>query len=77
MCLLIVLMVGAFLIMSCVQGDVLCDKGANSSTPAFVSFCLKEMKRKILKDEKKHHGTVDESSPEQQFCKSDVITFVV
>ena len=31
----------------------------------------------MLKDEKKHHGTVDESSSEQQFHKSNVITFVV
>ena len=35
------------------------------------------MKRKILKDEKKHHGAVDESSLEKQFCKLDAITFVV
>ena len=34
-------------------------------------------KRKIGKDEKKLHGTVDESSSEQQFCKLDPITFVV
>ena len=27
----------------------------------------------IMKDEKKHHGVVDESSLEQQFCKSDVV----
>ena len=26
---------------------------------------------------KKHHGTVDESSAEQQFCKLDTITFVL
>ena len=25
----------------------------------------------------KHHGTVDNCSSEQQFCKSDVITFAV
>ena len=31
---------------------------------------------KTLKDEKKHDGTVDESSSEQQFRKSDTITFV-
>ena len=30
-----------------------------------------------LKDEKKHHGAVDESSSELQFCKLDAITFVV
>ena len=29
------------------------------------------------KDEKEHHGAVDESSSNQQFRKSDVITFVV
>ena len=33
-----------------------------------------EGKSKILKDEMKHHGRVDESSSEQQFRKSDVIT---
>ena len=32
---------------------------------------------KILKVEKKHHGTVDKSSLEQQFRKSEAITFVV
>ena len=38
-----------------------------------------ERKRKILKDEKKHHDAVDESSSEseQQFRKSDAITFVL
>ena len=41
------------------------------------TFCLLERKRKILKDEKKHHGAVDESSSEQQFHKLDAITFVV
>ena len=44
-------------------------------------FCatLKETERKrnILEDEKKLHGTVDESLSEQQFHKSDAITFVV
>ena len=67
--------------MSCVQAAVLCDESASSSTPNFVSFRLlnetEKEKRKILKDEKKHHGAVDESSSEQQFCKSDMITFVV
>ena len=42
-------------------------------TPALVSFSRRltdrERKRKILKDEKKHHSTVDESSSEQQFRK--------
>ena len=52
---------------------VLRDKSTSLSTP----FAFLKYKRKILKDEKKHHGTVDESSSEQQFCKSDVITFVV
>ena len=37
----------------------------------------KERKRKILKDEKKHHGAVYESSSEQQFRKSDTITWIV
>ena len=41
------------------------------------SFNGYRKKRKIVKDEKKLHGTVDESSSEQQFCKLDVITFVV
>ena len=30
-----------------------------------------------MKDEKKLHGTVDKSSSEQHFYKSDTITFVV
>ena len=38
---------------------------------------LSERKRKIMKDKKKYHGTVDEHSSEQQFRKSDTITFVV
>ena len=33
--------------------------------------------RKIVKDEKKLRGAVDESSSEQQFRKLDAITFVV
>ena len=33
--------------------------------------------QKILKDENKHYGAVDESSSEQQFRKSYTITFVV
>ena len=49
--------------------------------PSFVIFshCLMdtERKRKIVKDEKKLHGAVDESSSEQQFHKLDAITFVV
>ena len=28
-------------------------------------------------DKRNHHGAVDESLSEQQFCKSAVITFVV
>ena len=31
----------------------------------------------VLKDEKKHHGAVDESPSEQHFRKSDMITFHV
>ena len=31
----------------------------------------------ILKDEKKHHGTVDEYSSEQQLNRLDVITLVL
>ena len=30
-----------------------------------------------MKNEKKHHGGVDESLSEQQFRKSDTITFVI
>ena len=30
-----------------------------------------------MEDEKNHHGALDKSSSEQQFHKSDVITFVV
>ena len=55
--------------MSHVQAAVLCDKSA--------TFRLLGRKRKILKDKKKHHGAVDESSSEQLFRKSDAITFVV
>ena len=29
-----------------------------------------------MKDEKKHHGAVNDPSSEQQFYKSDAITFV-
>ena len=63
--LLIVL--GKILIMSCVQ-VLLCDESTSLLTPALVSFRVfnsRERKRKILKDEKKHHSTVDESSSEQ------------
>ena len=63
--------------MSRVQVDVLCDKSTSLSTPFAFLKDKRRRKRKTLKDEKKHHGTVDESSSEQQFCKSDVITFVV
>ena len=63
--------------MSRVQAAVLCDKGTSSST-LFVTFQGTEKgTRKILKDEKKHHGTVDEFLSEQQFCKLYAITFVV
>ena len=41
------------------------------------SFNGYRKKRKIVKDEKKFHGAVDESSLEQQFHKLDAITFVV
>ena len=73
-------MAGAILIMSHVQAAVLCDEDASSSIPVLVSFhpfnSTEKEKEDILKDEKKHYGTVDESSSEQQFHKSDVITFV-
>ena len=58
--------------MSHVQAAVLHDEAVSSSTP--FTF-LKNGERK--KDEKKLHGTVDESSLEQQFRKLDTITFVV
>ena len=55
--------------MSCVQAAVLCDcKFIDTFRP---------FKKKILKDENKHYGAVDESSSEQQFRKSYTITFVV
>ena len=41
------------------------------------SFNEYRKKRKIVKDEKKLHGAVNESSSEQQFRKSNMITFVV
>ena len=62
--------------MSHVQAAVLCDKAASSST-SFTFLKGLRKKRKILKDEKKHHDAVNESSSEQQFRKSDAITFVV
>ena len=59
--------------MSHLQAAVLCDEAVSSSTP----FAFWEEKgRYVLKDEKKY-GAVDESISEQQFCKSDAITFVV
>ena len=30
-----------------------------------------------MKDEKKDHGVVNESSSDQQFCKLDIITFAM
>ena len=67
--------------MSCVQVAVLFDiinRGRNCIDIFFHDFqCNTRGKRKIMKDEKKHLGAVDKSSSEQQFCKSDVITFVV
>ena len=36
-----------------------------------------EDESKLVKDKRKHHGTVDKRFSEQQFRKSDVITFVV
>ena len=47
----------------------------------FVSFHLfnriKKEKVRLLKDEKKRQGTMDEYSLKQQFHKSDAIAFVV
>ena len=59
--------------MSRVQEADLCDEFASSLT----TFTQQRKKKKILKDEKKCHGAVDESSSEKQFRKSDNITFVV
>ena len=43
----------------------------------FLAFLqAKGRKKKIVKDEKKHQGAVDESSVEQQFRESDTISFV-
>ena len=46
----------------------------NEDKPPLVSFRLfngtKKRKKKILNDEKKHHGAVDELSSEQQFHQS-------
>ena len=58
------------------------EEGASLSTPSFIIFFpfyvqTKRRKRMIVRDEKKHSGAVDESSAEQQFRKSDVISFVV
>ena len=65
--------------MSHVQNAVMCDENASSSMTPFMIFqgTEKEKGRYVLKDEKKHHSAVDESSSEQQFCKSDAITFIV
>ena len=42
----------------------------------FSLFKGNRKKNKDTGDEKKHHGAVDESSLEQQFCKLDAITFL-
>ena len=58
----------------------MCNTSINTFFRDFLtSFNGYRKKRKIVKDdsEKKLHGAMDESSPEQQFCKSDAITFAV
>ena len=60
---------GVLLIISYMQVAVLCDKGTSPLIPSSVIFVPfkethAERKRKILKDEKKHHGAVDKSSSE-------------
>ena len=77
-------MPGALLIISRVQVAVLRHNKLNAQhldqhllRDILTSFNGYRKKRKIVKDEKKFHGTVDESSSEQQFCKLDAITFVV
>ena len=42
-----------------------------SMTTQSIPFC------KLIKNKRKHHGTVDKRSLEKQFRKSDMITFVV
>ena len=49
----------------------------NTFSDFLTSFNGYRKKRKIVKDEKKLHGSVDKSSSEQHFRKSDTITFVV
>ena len=43
-------MAGALLIMSHVQAALLCDEGASSSTPVFVSFAFLMEQRKKKED---------------------------
>ena len=68
--------------LSHVQADVLCDeinRRCKFIDTAVFRDCFAFLKehKKTLEDEKKHHGAVDESLSEQQFCKLDAITFVV
>ena len=67
---------------SCGQYTGLCVFGALRKVASILAFAGLRVngyrkKRKIVKDEKKLHGTVDKSSSEQHFRISDTITFVV
>ena len=55
----------------------MCNDSINTFSDFLTSFNGYRKKRKIVKDEKKLHGTVDKSSSEQHFRKLDTITFVV
>ena len=55
----------------------MCNDSINTFSDFLTSFNGYRKKRRIVKDEKKLHGAVDKSSLEQQFRKSDTITFVV
>ena len=61
----------------CASGCFVTYQVESRSTPSFVIFSYFNEYRKIVKDEKKLHGAVDQSSSEQQFRKSNAITFVV
>ena len=63
--------------MSHVQAAILCDIYNKLLTRRFEIFLPFSEYCREKEDEKKHHGAVDQSSLEQQFHKSDVITFVV
>ena len=55
----------------------LCSTSINTFHDFLTLFNRYRKKRKIMKDEEKLHGVMDKSLSEQQFHKSDTITFVV